>query len=129
PQETAEAHHRISDLAADLVDHYPLYRADSIARGIVHVRSFDLIATDEGACFTCSEVFRTCLLHRHWTRVLLLKGLNGNEAAGAAVPAPLPKNRRGCWTKHLIAVAWEPLAIAGDISREFVRVIEGSHEF
>src|ERR1700722_8944221 len=53
-QEAAEAHHRISDLAAVLVDHDPLDPADAIAVGTVNRRTLHLVAADQSRHLTAA---------------------------------------------------------------------------
>src|ERR1700681_2676588 len=51
PHETAEAHDRISDLAADLVDHDPFDSAGLFAIRTVDRSTFHLVAADEAYGF------------------------------------------------------------------------------
>src|SRR3978361_2105625 len=56
PQEAAEAHDRIRDLAADLVDHNALYLAHPVAVGPVDRRALDLVAADQAGSLAALEL-------------------------------------------------------------------------
>src|SRR5262249_41887800 len=53
--EAAEAHHRIGDLAAELVDHDPLDLAGALAVRAIDGGSFHLVAADETSGFAALE--------------------------------------------------------------------------
>src|SRR5262245_14013532 len=61
-QKAAEPHHRIGNLAADLVDHHALDLADLLAVGATHGRSFDPVARNQAV--VSGFRFQCCCTHR-----------------------------------------------------------------
>src|SRR5436190_1405375 len=76
--ETAEAHYRVSDLSAELIDHHPLDLTDAVAVRAIDRRALDLVAADETDGFA---LLQRLALARHGV-LLFNSGTTASPHAG-----------------------------------------------